>query len=382
MSPEELEVIRRQVADATGQQRVRLDELRSDVRALVPRSLNLRHANAVSFVACEVSTSRLAFDPVEVFLIRVVDSLPHGGSPRVQATSRESDLSLLSETHFEDDTALGRLMADLEVPREQGLNGLSHMLPKPGQDVDHRSPSWPGVYRELLFWAELYQRVTRPSETTRLIVLEGQLRSKVFAGTCFMRLFEKVRDACLPGQNRGPTYLAAVGRWNNVLARYSLALALEGTLHREEPCYVAIPRSMEAKASRWTRDLRGWEDWTRPTKAGEEPPRFVAGDLYLVRFGDRRGDPVWPVDLFSAQANTPQKADEILGYLQADALEGFPRLHYPRSLQIAQERAKLDEFEVQLLDDIMADAVRDQLPAQEKSILDELKLRARTWRAE
>jgi hypothetical protein len=90
-------------------------------------------------------------------------------------------------------TALGHMMAFLKV---SDLTKLSHMIRRNDSDDRPTSPSWVQVYRELVEWAILFSLVrnhTFGSDT--LIVCDGLLRSKVFAGEHFRTLLGGFADA-------------------------------------------------------------------------------------------------------------------------------------------------------------------------------------------
>ncbi len=59
---------------------------------------------------------------------------------------------------------------------------------------------------------------------------------------------------------------------------------------------------------------------------GGEINRFVGGKMFLVKFGRGSRDPIWPVDIFVPQSS---QAQEIFGFLLADAIDGFPVPLYP-----------------------------------------------------
>jgi hypothetical protein len=67
------------------------------------------------------------------------------------------------------------------------------------------------------------------------------------------------------------------------------------------------------------------------------------GRMFLVKFGDRPLDPVWPVDI--AEWQLPD-ADKILGRLTVDSQQGFPIPDYPMVIQRAHDFAKLNGIEV------------------------------------
>src|SRR5438552_11941104 len=95
---------------------------------------------------------------------------------------------------------------------------------------------------------------------------------------------------------------------SKVLARYRLAMALEDVLTQSFPCYVRIPRAIEAKAYVWPEYARGRQE--EEEKPGEKP-KFVAGVLYLVKFGRAPGDPICALDLL--ECRVPDEAI-ALGY--------------------------------------------------------------------
>lgn len=131
------------------------------------------------------------------------------------------------------------------------------------------------------------------------------------------------------------------------------------------PCYVKVPREMEAKAYIWPEYARGVE-----TEGEGEAPKFVAGDMYFVRFGPRVGDPIWTVDILSSQSS---RASEIFGYLLADAVNGFPVPLYPRCLQAAHEYAQVTGFDLDILQEEIYSAVRGLLEPNEQWVLDQYR---------
>jgi hypothetical protein len=80
--------------------------------------------------------------------------------------------------------------------------------------------------------------------------------------------------------------------------------------------------------------------------------------MFFVKFGSGARDPIWPIDIFKPQKDQVQT---ILGYLLADAIEGFPVPHYPRCLQRAHDNAALVDFDM--------DVLRDQVFAGLRTVL-------------
>jgi hypothetical protein len=162
-------------------------------------------------------------------------------------------------------------------------------------------------------------------------------------------------------------YLVGVAKHSNVITRYNLAMAIEGTFPSGDARYVKIPRELEVKAYKWAEWARGAEI------EGEEreTPKFVAGDMFLVRFGKQSGDPIWAVDIFSKHSSN---SAEIFGYLLNDAINGFPVPFYPLCLQKAHNYAQIVDFDLEIFQDEIFSAVRDLLPEEKRGIIDSMKL--------
>jgi hypothetical protein len=84
--------------------------------------------------------------------------------------------------------------------------------------------------------------------------------------------------------------------------------------------------------------------------------------MFLVKFGDRPLDPVWPVDIAEWQVG---QADKILGQLTVDAQQGFPMPDYPMCIQRAHDFAKLTGLEIQVLQDLLLQGVCQKLTPEE-----------------
>jgi len=80
--------------------------------------------------------------------------------------------------------------------------------------------------------------------------------------------------------------------------------------------------------------------------------------MFFVKFGSRPTDPIWPIDVLTSQV---RDASKTLGFLLADAKQGFPIPLYPRCLQTAHEYAALVDFDMAILQDMIFDAVRSAI---------------------
>jgi hypothetical protein len=278
-------------------------------------------------------------------------------------------VAALSAAQFDQEgrpcTPLGAMMAYLGV---SSLDRLSHMIRR-NDDGRPTSPSWIQVYRELVEWATLFSIIRHKDfGTDTLIVADGLLRSKVFAGDLFRRYLQGIGEGIEMHvqRSRRRIYLVGVAKQSKVLDRYRLAMALEGILTTDYPAYVEIPRDIEEKAYVWSEYARGDDR----EMENAEINKFVGGKMFFVKFGNGRRDPVWPIDIYHGQADGAQT---ILGYMLSDAIEGFPVPFYPRCLQKAHENAALVDFDLDILQDDVFEGIRAVL-AGEAPALDIFRL--------
>jgi hypothetical protein len=369
-----LPTIRQAIRDCTTEQRHLLDEIRTEVRGLASqvRTIQPRTTTSISLVASDGGNNKLVFDPFYVQLVRVVDSM--GKEHLLDAVAPTTDTDRLSARHWkpgeEPRSALGRLMRDLGADT---LNKLSHMIPK-GEvlrdDAAKVSPSWVQVYRDLCEWAVLYDRICYTNfATNTLLVRDGLLRSKLFRGELFKNMTDRMKSAIdrIATEDRRKVFLAGLAKHSKVLDRYGLSLRLESVFKAGDARYVRVPRPLEARSYIWQEWARGEQDVT-PTG---EAAKFVAGDMFFVRFGPKATDPIWPVDLFSPQS---AQAQEVMGYLLADACDGFPIPYYPLCLQKADEYAQVRGFDLDVLQTEVMAAVEQAVGEGARDALDAYRL--------
>jgi hypothetical protein len=351
----------------TAADRSLLDKLRADVRPLLSgtKRIHPRATTSISLVATDGGNNSLRFDPFMVQVVRVVDS--NDNELCLEVVTPTTPIADLNRRQFSASgqpiTSLGRLMTALNI---DSLTKLSHFI-REGEDGLPRSATIVQVYRELVEWAVLYDLLKKDFGSDTLIVFDGDLRSKAFAGELFIRYGELLKaeiDRHL--LQRRSIFLVGVMKSSTVLSRYRLAFALEGILRGTYPAYLEVPYELEREVYIWEESFRG-ED---RVIAGRERNKFVLGKMSFAKFGSRPRDPIWPVDIFSPQAS---QADRIFGHLLADAIEGFPVPFYPRCLQKAHERAALVDFDMDMLQDAIFHGLRRAL-GKESATLDAFTL--------
>lgn len=368
IDPESYKKLGEEITDRIQEDRFLLDQLRAEIRPLKTRvrRIQARSTTSISLVGTDGGNNKVHYDPFMVQLVRVVDS--SNNEYCLETITPSTNIGKLSEKQFNNDgsprTPLGKLMDYLNVKR---LDKLSHMI-RESEEGSPTSNSWVQVYREIVEWAILFSIIRdKDFGTDTLIVFDGLLRSKVFAGEYFKMYREGIQEAIEfhKRNSRRNIYLVGLAKHSKVLSRYRLSMALEKILTTDYPSYLEIPREIEAKAYIWSEYARGDDN----TIEGGEANKFVAGKMFFVKFGEGNFDPIWPVDVFLPQSGNAQA---IMGYLLADAQNGFPVPFYPMCLQKAHENAALVDFDFSILQDQIYDALRSLL-GDEAPVLDETR---------
>lgn len=329
------------------------------------RPLRTYSVNAVSFVSSDGGDNRLTFNPAVVELIRVVDS--RGNQCALDAVASTAKLSDLEQRATAGTPAvvepLQRLCADLGVSLAE-LSYLLRALEKPGKSTGAMR-----CYRDIVEWAVLYDLATNPAiqwGCDTILVRDGLLRTKSFTRHIFPEIDRRLREGVASHARRNVVLsLAGVAKQSAVLSRLAVAIELEATFHKPYPCYAAVDEDIEEDCYNFDRT---WLDTYETSEADDEGRRLYQslGRLFLVKFGDRPLDLVWPVDI--AVWQVPQ-ADRILGQLAVDAQQGFPIPDYPMCIQRAHDFAKLNGLEIHVLQDLLLAGMCEKLSAEESERL-------------
>jgi len=358
IEPAVLDVLQKEVRSRIDEEHKVLDEMREEVRPLkaATRRIQPRTATAISLVGTDGGNNQLQFDPFQIELVRVVDSGKNEYC--LEVVTPRTPILELNKRHLAPDgtpkTALGKMMKYL------GATGLPELAEIFNPDPEKIASSWLNVYREMMEWAVLFELVREKDfGTDTVIVCDGFLRSKMFSKD----LFGKYREGLEEGirhqfeKSRRRIYVCGIAKRSGILQTYRIAMALEGVMRTTYPCFVEVPESMEERVYKW-------DEWFKRSD------KFVAGKMFLVKFGNGAHDPVWAVDIFLKQKD---EAQMIFGYLLEDAKDGFPIPLYPQCLQKAHENAALEGFDMELLEDQVTDALRANL-GDKKWVIDELAL--------
>jgi hypothetical protein len=330
--------------------------LRDNVKPLRTYSVN-----AVSFVSADGGDNLLVFNPAVVELVRVVDS--RGNQCALDAIASTANLQDLEERAKPGTSKvvapLQRLCSDLGL----SLSGLSYLIRAMG--TPGKSTGAIRCYRDIVEWAVLYDLITNPALQwggDTILVRDGLLRTKSFTRDVFPQIDAKLRAGIAAHAQRNVILsLVGVAKQSAVMGRLAVALEIEATFHKDFPCCVQVDKDIEEDCYNFDRT---WLD-TYETTAPEDDGRRLyqaLGRMFLVKFGDRPLDPIWPVDI--AEWQLPQ-ADKILGQLTVDAQQGFPIPDYPMCIQRAHDFAKLTGLEIEVLQDLLVLGVCKNLSADE-----------------
>lgn len=360
---DQIKQLKQLIGDQVEAGRAELDKLVEQARAIGSevRVIKPRAATSVALMASDGGNNKVAFNPFYLQVVRVVDS--SGKELCLEVVSPITDIKELGRRQFHEDgsprTALGKMMKGL------GVETLKELSPMMSGD----SPSWVLVFRDLCEWATLYDLIChRDYAVDTLIVRDGLLRSKIFSGELFVKMGEQMHEAIerIYRRDRRKVWLVGLAKKTQVLEYYRLAISLSGVFDNGAACFAKVPKDMLDKAYLWDEYTRNVDD-----DAPGEKPKFNFGSMYFVRFGPHSGDPIWTVDLMSRQ---DKEAQAIFGYLQADAVAGFPIPLYPNCIQQADSFSRVADLDLDIIEDQLVDAVRDQVGDDKAQVIDALRL--------
>lgn len=362
LADDNFEEIKRRVFDAYKNEDPVLQKFReyarrikNDVKPIRPYSVN-----AVSFVSSDGGDNRLYFNPAVIELVRVVDS--RGNQCALDAIAGNSKASDFNERAKNGSPLLVEPLRKLCEDLKMNVLDLSYLLK--GIEEPGKSTGAVRVYRDIVEWAVLYDLMKyREWGSDTIIVREGMLRTKSFKLTVFPLMDKLIREAHEKHKQKNISVsMVGVAKQSAVLSRLSVALELEGALHKSYPCYVKVPDDIEADCYNFDRTWLDTLETSQPDENGTYRYQAI-GKMFLVKFGDRPFDPVWPVDIPEWQLDD---AEKIIGQLTKDAQPGFPIPDFPMCVQKAHDFAKVNGLEVDILQDILFEGITQKLTPEEK----------------
>jgi len=346
--------LRQKMADAVSKEIGQVEELRKEVRKLSVRKLGYRPCKTIAPIATDGGENRLTFEPLNLEIIRVVDSEGQELVTEVIAISQDDSV-------FRDLTAKLPVMQNFLGRLGVGFEDLSYLLGrKKAKDVEKVADNRGRVkaFRDILEWAVLLHLAGQSWPVDVLLLRDGLLRTKSIKRETFPKLdaaFRQIYEEQM-GRGKKKVYTLGVAKSSAVLSKLGLALILEGTFERDYPCYAEVPPDLEAQCYNFDRT---WLE-TAPEDGSEGKQLYQSfGRLHLVKLSPVLDGPIFPVDV--PVWLSPDKKQEILEYLVYDASETFPTIGYPSALQRAHENAVLTGFEMTVLGDLMTDGLKGNI---------------------
>ena len=361
--------INKDIFNAISRDKNLLENLRKDISKLKNEVKRIRErtVTAIALVGTDGGNNKFNFDPFMLQVLRVVDS--SNNELFLKVVTSETNIDILSKSHFNDKgqpvDPLGELMFDLGV---RTLGELSHML-KTDEEGKATNTGWVNDYREMIEWSVLYKLVTKKDYgTDTLIIFDGLFRTKVFWPKIFKKIISRIKEALENHSKKSnrKIFLAGIAKHTQVLTRYRLAMVLENVLNTQYPAYVEIPPSLEEKVYIYDE----WRSVSEEERSKGITHDFCAGNMFLVKFGRKPYDPIWAVDIFMYQKDD---AEKIIGYLLSDSNNGFPVPYYPKALQEAHNNAALIDFDYDILQGYIYDAIRNIL-GDRRDVIDVFQL--------
>lgn len=313
-----------------------LERARVEVRELMPPARDIRPgAAAARTVAIASAEAVFRLDPIEVRVVRVADS--DGNRLVEQVLSPATDPETLAEAHRRGRDPVALLMDDLGA---DSLHELSPAIPPPGSGGTGRR-SWLAAHRDLCEWAALCERVSATAAVKRDVVLirRGLLRATSLGHEALSAIGARIAERAEARAPRG-LHVAGVALNTDMLARYGLALELEGKLPAGQPRRARVPLPLEPNPGAVGALDAAWLD--------DDPSA-----LFVARLGGGLGDPLCAVELLDRGG-----ADAAFSALANDARGGFPSTAEPGSLQRAERHAAFSELELRSFGEAAASTLR------------------------
>jgi hypothetical protein len=355
--------VKEQMATAVEKEARQVEELRHEVRKLAVKKLGYRPCKTIATLATDGGENRLTFEPLNLEIIRVVDSEGQELVQEIIAISEDDSI-------FREITFRLPVMQNLLTSLSTDFEALSYLLgSKKNAEVKRVADNRGRVraFRDILEWAVLLELASKNWPVDILLLRDGLLRTKSLKRETFPKLdraFQKTFEGQLSSGKR-KVFPLGVAKTSAVLSKLSLAMTLEGIFDRDYPCYAEVPKDLEEKCYNFDRT---WLDTASEEIPENEQLYQSFGRLHLVKLGAPSDSPILPVDVpVWLPVNRKQ---EVLEYLVNDALDTFPVIGYPSALQRAHEHAVLTGLEMTMLGDLMTEALQEHVdePLRERII--------------
>jgi len=316
----------------------KLQGLRTLTKKLEIHELGYRDCYSLATVATDGGENNLTFEPLNLEIIRVVDS---EGIERIQKIIPVTTNPDFFRGMFEEVSILNRFLTRLDVEYEE----VSYFLPI--DKTDEKKVHFRTIiknFRDILEWAVLLDMAWNPQKKPTLLLRDGLLRSMSMKDATIHAL----ADSFMNAYEKNGTFLAGVAKRAKVLNYYSMSLNLENSFTGKYPCYCELPKKMEEEAYHRASAWVGHRSF---------------GDLYFAKLTDKKEGLVLPIEIPHWLRD---RKKEVLEYIAWTSKMSFPTIGYPFPLIKAHENATLTGIEMEYLASLLKNEILQRYSDDEK----------------
>lgn len=316
----------------------KLQGLRTLTKKLDIQELGYRDCYSLATVATDGGENNLTFEPLNLEIIRVVDSEGIERIQKIIPVTTDPDFFIHM---FEEIGILKRFLTRLGIEYHE----ISYFLPiekKTEQKAYFRTII--KNFRDILEWAVLLEIAWNPQQKPTLLLRDGLLRSMSMKDATIHALADSFRDA----YEENGTFLVGVAKRAKVLNYYSMSLNLENAFSGKYPCYCELPKKMEEEAYHRASVWVGHRSF---------------GDLYFAKLTDKKEGLILPVEI---PYWLRDRKKEVLEYVAWTSKMSFPTIGYPFPLIKAHENATLTGIEMEYLGSLLKNEILQRYPDDEK----------------
>ncbi|MGH7976225.1 MAG: DNA double-strand break repair nuclease NurA [Limisphaerales bacterium] len=290
---------------------------------LIVARANARSLPIVATVATDGGENRLSLEPIRLQVVRVADSLGEIYFEEFIAQSLKPEE--IVRFFFQSNERLQRFVAYLQLEWEE-------LLPQSDFQRSHLL----SMLRELMEWAALLKLASQPP--AKLLIRDGLLRSVMLTERVFQRIGDKFESLTAKHGH----LLVGVAKRSRVINYLSVAFGLNDSFTDGMPAYLQIPPELEREAApaqyRWVGSR-------------------AMGRLHIARLDHGDNVPLLPVDVAVWQRD---RVDEAMSLLHESGRGSFPTRGYPQALIQAHEHARLGGLEIEMLEEMMLEQIRER----------------------
>lgn len=316
----------------------KLQELRTLTKKLDIHEIGYRDCYSLATVATDGGENNLTFEPLNLEIIRVVDSEGQERIQKIIPVTTDADFFI---GMFKEIDILDRFLNRLNIEYED----ISYFLPVEktnGGKIHFRTII--KNFRDILEWAVLLDMAWDPQKRPTLLLRDGLLRSMSMKDATIHAL----ADSFMEAYEKNGTLLVGVAKRAKVLNYYSMSLNLENAFNRNYPCFCELKKDMEEEAYHRASAWVGHRSF---------------GDLYFAKLTEDKEGVILPIEIPHWLRD---RKKEVLEYVAWTSKLSFPTIGYPYPLIKAHENAALTGIEMEYLASLLKNEILGRYPEADK----------------